>query len=150
MGYSGGMESPSGNDRIEALKNLRISARLLGEFEWSAVRVERGMGSRTAPTRSPSRPATAGMRRHGSPGYAWARSEARATQKRGTLFGYVARASNGSTRLGTVIQGSPSYRLTPHWSVNGFIGVIDGGAVVRGSFDGDSLTYGYIENVVSF
>ena len=35
MGYSGGLESPSGNERIEALKNLRVAARLLGEFEWS-------------------------------------------------------------------------------------------------------------------
>ena len=35
MGYSGGMESQSGNERIEALKDLRVAARLIGEFEWS-------------------------------------------------------------------------------------------------------------------
>ena len=73
-----------------------------------------------------------------------------ATQERGSFFGYGARTSNGSTSLGTVVQGSAGYRLTPRWSVNGFLGVITGGGVVLGSFDGDTLTYGYLENVLSF
>ena len=66
-----------------------------------------------------------------------------ATQKR-------ARSSNGSTGLGTAIQGSVSYRINPHWSVNGFLGLITGGDVVLGSFDGNKLTYGCFENAVSF
>ena len=49
-----------------------------------------------------------------------------------------------------MIQGSARYRIDPHWSVNGFLGLISGGDVVQGSFDGDTLTYGYIENAVSF
>ncbi len=73
-----------------------------------------------------------------------------ATQKRGTNFGYGARTSSGSTDLGTVIQGSVSYRIDSHWSVNGFLGLINAGRVVLGSFDGDKLTYGYVENAVSF
>jgi hypothetical protein len=73
-----------------------------------------------------------------------------ATQQRGTIFGYGARASNGSTTLGTVIQGSASYAINQRWSVNGFFGLIKSGDVVAGSFDGDTLSYGYIENTFSF
>ena len=73
-----------------------------------------------------------------------------ATQKRGTIFGYGARTSNGSTDFGTVIEGAASYTVNSHWSVNGYLGLINGGDVVRGSFDGDKLTFGYFENVVSF
>jgi hypothetical protein len=73
-----------------------------------------------------------------------------ATQERGTTFGYGARTSNGSTNLGTVIQGSASYDINPHWSVNGYLGLFNGGQVVLGSFDGEKLTYGYLENAVRF
>ena len=73
-----------------------------------------------------------------------------ATQERGTNFGYGARTSSGSTNLGTVVQGSVSYRINSHWSVNGFLGLINAGRVVLGSFDGEKLIYGYVENAVSF
>jgi len=73
-----------------------------------------------------------------------------ATQERGTIFGYGARVSHGSTNLGTVIQGSGRYDFGAHWSVNGFLGLIKEGQVVRDSFDGDTLSYGYLENAVRF
>lgn len=73
-----------------------------------------------------------------------------ATQRAGTIFGFSGRPSHGATGLGTVVEGSASYGVTPHWSVNGYVGFIDGGEVVERTFAGDRLTFGYIENVVSF
>jgi hypothetical protein len=73
-----------------------------------------------------------------------------ATQRRGTTFGYGARPSNDSTDLGTVIEGSASYQVNAWWSVNAFLGLIHAGGAVRGSFDGDTLRFGYVESVVSF
>ena len=73
-----------------------------------------------------------------------------ATQKRGTIFGYGSRPSNRSTKLGTVVEGTASYDVNPHWSVNGYLGFLNGGPVVLGSFDDRWLTYGFLENIVRF
>ena len=73
-----------------------------------------------------------------------------ATQNTGTIFGFGSRPSNGAKDLGTVIEGSATYTVTPHWSVNGYAGFIKGGAVVRRSFAGDRLTFAYFENVFSY
>ena len=42
------------------------------------------------------------------------------------------------------------YAISRHWSVNGYIGVMKGGDVVRRTFSGDWLTFAYLENVVQF
>jgi hypothetical protein len=73
-----------------------------------------------------------------------------ATQDRGTTFGFSTRPSFGATRLGTVVEGSADYAISPHWSVNGYVGVMRGGEVVRPAFAGRTLTFGYVENVVQF
>jgi hypothetical protein len=73
-----------------------------------------------------------------------------ATQNRGSIFGYVPRLSQGGATLGTVVEGSADYTVSPHWSVNGYIGHIKGGDVIRRSFSGTTLTFAYVENVLQF
>lgn len=71
-----------------------------------------------------------------------------ATQRTGTTFGYAGRASSGATSLGTMLEGSADRAISRHWSVNGYVGVMKGGEVVRGTFGGDWLTFAYVESVV--
>ncbi len=73
-----------------------------------------------------------------------------ATLGAGTTFGYAGRRSNGSTRLGTSIETSADYAITPQVAVNAFLGTIGGGGVVTGTFRGDRLWFGYIETALSF
>jgi hypothetical protein len=73
-----------------------------------------------------------------------------ATQKAGTNFGYSGRRSNGATSLGTMLEGSADRALGRHWSVNGYVGVMSGGDVVRGAFAGHWLRFAYIENIFQF
>lgn len=72
-----------------------------------------------------------------------------ATLARGAVFGYAGRRSNGRTRLGTSIEASADYAVTPRVSVNGFLGRVRGGAVVTGTFAGRDLWFGYLESVVT-
>ncbi len=73
-----------------------------------------------------------------------------ATQSTGTYFGYAGRVSNGQTRLGTMIEGSADRSIARHWSINGYVGVLRGGDVVRHAFSGDTLKFAYLENVIQF
>ena len=73
-----------------------------------------------------------------------------ATARTGTSFGYAGRRSNDATSLGTMLEGSANRAISRHWSVNGYVGVMKGGDVVRGSFAGDWLTFAYLESVVQF
>ena len=73
-----------------------------------------------------------------------------ATQSSGTTFGYATRASNGYTGLGTATEGSVDYHVNRHWSMNGYIGCIRGGSVVTALFAGQTLAFGYVENVLQF
>jgi hypothetical protein len=73
-----------------------------------------------------------------------------ATLREGAVFGYTGRGSNGTTRLGTSVEASADYAVTPRIAVNAFLGTIVGGGVVMGTFHGDRLWYGYIESVLSF
>ena len=73
-----------------------------------------------------------------------------ATQSTGTYFGYAGRVSNGQTSLGTMIEGSADRSISRHWSINGYVGVMRGGDVVRRAFSGDVLTFAYVENVIQF
>jgi hypothetical protein len=73
-----------------------------------------------------------------------------ASQQQGTSFGYAGRPSGGATHLGTVLEGAADVSLGRHWSVNGFIGTIRGGRVVRARFVGEWLRFGYLESVVRF
>lgn len=73
-----------------------------------------------------------------------------ATQEEGTVFGYAGRPSRGATTLGTVTEGSVDVRLSRRWSVNGYVGVIRGGEVVRRTFAGRWLVFAYVENVLQF
>jgi hypothetical protein len=71
-----------------------------------------------------------------------------ATLERGGNFGYVSRPSHGETGLGTSVEFSATYTIDPRWSVNGFLGRINGGDVVTGSFQGDGLWFFYVESGV--
>ena len=66
----------------------------------------------------------------------------------GNSFGYAGRVSNGATSLGTMLEGSADRTITKQWSINAYAGVMHGGAVVRGLFAGDWLTFIYFENVL--
>lgn len=73
-----------------------------------------------------------------------------ATEREGTFFGFTMRPSGGHRGFGTVLEASADVRLHRRWSVNGYIGTIWGGDVVRTSFAGNRLTFFYLENVLSF
>lgn len=73
-----------------------------------------------------------------------------ATQEEGSIFGFATRPSGGATGLGTAIEGSADYALNRHFSVNGYVGHIRGGDVVRRSFSGDAMTFGYLETQIRF
>lgn len=68
----------------------------------------------------------------------------------GASFGFAGRKSNGSTSLGTMIEGAADWTLAKHLSLNAYLARMNGGAVVTGSFAGNRLTFGYLESVVSF
>jgi hypothetical protein len=72
-----------------------------------------------------------------------------ATLARGAVFGYVGRRSNGSRRLGTSVEASADYALTPRVSVNAFLARMHGGPVVTGTFGGRVLWFAYVENVIA-
>lgn len=73
-----------------------------------------------------------------------------ATQARGTLFGFSTRPGHGARSLGIVVEGSADYAIVPGWSINGYLGVMRGGGVVRPEFAGQTMTFGYLENVLQF
>ena len=65
-------------------------------------------------------------------------------------FGYAGRRSNGATSLGTILEAAADRTISRHWSVNGYVGVMKGGDVVRGTFAHDRLTFAYVESIVQF
>jgi hypothetical protein len=71
-----------------------------------------------------------------------------ATARNGRFFGYTTRPSTGARGLGTIVEGAADVRLSRYWSVNGYLGRMWGGPVVRGVFAGDRLFYWYLENVL--
>ena len=72
-----------------------------------------------------------------------------ATLGEGNVFGYTGRRSNGSTRLGTSVEASADWAVTPRLAVNAFLGTIGGGNVVTGTFRGNRLWYGYVETALN-
>lgn len=73
-----------------------------------------------------------------------------ATQSRGTQFGFATRPSNGRTDLATIVETSADYAISRRWSINAFFGVARAGGVVRRSFAGRTMTFGYVENLLQF
>ena len=71
-----------------------------------------------------------------------------ATLNTGATFGYSSRPSNGATRFGTAVELSAAHVVSSRWTVSGFAGTIDGGAVVTGTFAGDRLWFAYVESVL--
>ena len=71
-----------------------------------------------------------------------------ATLEAGAAFGYSGRRSNGSRSLGTSIEAAADVTLTPSWSVNAFVGHVDGGRVVTGTFAGHRFWFAYVEQVL--
>ena len=73
-----------------------------------------------------------------------------ATQKRGPFFGYSVRSSRGGTGLGTMIEAAGDVSILKWWSVNGYVGWMRGGDVVRATFANDRMVFGYVENVLGW
>ena len=68
----------------------------------------------------------------------------------GRFFGYSGRNPYLQTGLGTIAEGTVDVPIVKHWSVNGYIGRMWGGDVVRGSFSDTHLLYVFAENVIRF
>ena len=68
----------------------------------------------------------------------------------GRYFGYSGRAANGHTSLGTMAESVADVPIKRFWSINGYLGTMWGGDVVKQSFVGNRLTFWYIENVIRF
>jgi hypothetical protein len=49
-----------------------------------------------------------------------------------------------------LVEGAVEWRVRPHWSVNGYLGIAGAGPVVRASFRGGPAVFSYLENVVQF
>ena len=73
-----------------------------------------------------------------------------ATQESGRIFGYTLRPSGGVSRLMELVETSADWRLGPHWSVNGYVGMASSGPVVRRSFANGPATFFYLENALQF
>ena len=73
-----------------------------------------------------------------------------ATQSRGTLQGFSTRPSGGAARLGSIVEASADYAIAPHWSLGAYVGTLRGGEVVRRSFAGRTMTFGFLESAVQF
>jgi hypothetical protein len=73
-----------------------------------------------------------------------------ASQRAGRLFGFATRPSAGVSELGTVIEGSADIRILPRWTVGSYLGGIRGGNVIRRTFSGQVLLFGFVENVLQF
>jgi hypothetical protein len=73
-----------------------------------------------------------------------------ATRRTGAIFGYAGRRSGGSKDLGTIVEGSVDWTINRRWSIHGYLGRMAAGDVVRATFAGDRLTFGYLENVIQF
>ncbi len=68
----------------------------------------------------------------------------------GTVFGFAGRRSNGSTALGTMIEGTTDWTVSPHFTLSGYLGRMTGGRVVSETFSGSRLLFGSVESVLSF
>jgi hypothetical protein len=73
-----------------------------------------------------------------------------ATAGAGTFFGYTDRLSFDASGLGTIIEVSADAKFSKRWSVQGYLGLMRGGEVVRRSFAGDHLRFFYLQNVLRF
>ena len=73
-----------------------------------------------------------------------------ATQRAGTTFGFSGRRSNGSTDLGTMVEGAADWAVSPHLSLNGYLGHLGAGYVVGKTFAGRTMNFGYLETIVTF
>lgn len=73
-----------------------------------------------------------------------------ATRRTGSIFGYAGRRSGGASDLGTIVEASADWTINRRWSINGYVGRLAAGDVVRATFAGDRLTFGYVENVIVF
>ena len=71
-------------------------------------------------------------------------------KRAGAYFGYAGRASGGETDLGRVVEGAVDVRVNDHWSMNGFLGGMHAGRVVRTLFAGRWLRFAYVESVLQF
>ena len=97
-------------------------------------------------------PATRALLMRHLPAALWATDrELRVTALEGRLnMAFAGRRSNGSARLGAIVEGAVDWTVSRHLSVNGYVSRMGGGPVVAGTFAGTRLVYGYVETAVSF
>ncbi len=67
------------------------------------------------------------------------------------LFGYTGRPSFGASYLGTLVDASANWKVSPHLGLYFYAGQVFGGSVVGANFPaGRALTFGYAESTISF
>ena len=73
-----------------------------------------------------------------------------ATSSSDRYFGYSGRGGASESDLGTVLEGTIDVPIVKHWSVNAYLGVMWGGAVVDQLFTDKRFALWTLENVIRF
>ncbi|MGH9204504.1 MAG: hypothetical protein ACRD2A_25020, partial [Vicinamibacterales bacterium] len=59
-------------------------------------------------------------------------------------------SSTHETSLGTIVEGTVDVPIKRYWSLNGYLGSMWGGRVVRGLFEKGRLTTWYLESLFAW
>jgi len=73
-----------------------------------------------------------------------------ATLRHGNYFGFQGRNGRGGSTIGTVVEGSATWRPRRWWTLRGYAGRIAGGDVVTRLFRGDRLVTAWLESTLHF
>jgi hypothetical protein len=65
-------------------------------------------------------------------------------------FGFAGKPSGGSRDLASLYDVSVDWAVNPHWSLTGYVGRVNGGAVVRANHAGTRGGFGYLEATYKF
>ncbi len=73
-----------------------------------------------------------------------------ATLRRGNYFGFQGRDARGGTAIGTVLEGSATWRARRWWTLGAYAGRMAGGDVVTRTFRGRRLVSAWLESTLRF
>lgn len=73
-----------------------------------------------------------------------------ATLRQGNYFGFQGRDGRGASTLGTVVEGSATWRVQRAWTLRAYVGRIAGGDVVARLFRSQRLVSGWLESTLRF
>lgn len=79
----------------------------------------------------------------------WYQGSGATASKPARFFGFSGRGA-AATPLGTIVESVVDVPIKRFWSINGYVGTMWGGEVVKQSFSGNRFTSWFIENVIVF